>query len=188
MDEFSYLSVLISIILGLALAQLITGIGRLIQVRARVDLYWPSVVWACVLLVINVQSWWAMFALGRVREWTFLEFLVVLLHPLALYLLAALALPDVTEFNGAARINLKANYFNHSRGFFGAVMVTIAASLARPFAFGGRPAVADIVVQMLWFALAGAALVTRREGYHKLLAAVFPASLALYIGALFARL
>ena len=63
MDRFSYLSVLISIILGLGITQLVTGLGRLIQARHRVRLYWPSVVWTGILLLIHVQTWWSMFGL-----------------------------------------------------------------------------------------------------------------------------
>ena len=42
MDPFSYLSVLISIILGLGITQLVTGLGRLIQARARIKFYAKS--------------------------------------------------------------------------------------------------------------------------------------------------
>jgi hypothetical protein len=35
MDEFNYLSVLISIILGLGVTQLLTGLGKLIFARLR---------------------------------------------------------------------------------------------------------------------------------------------------------
>ncbi len=35
-EEFQYLSVLVSIILGLGIAQLLTNVGRLAQSRARV--------------------------------------------------------------------------------------------------------------------------------------------------------
>jgi hypothetical protein len=92
MDAFSYLSVLISIILGLGITQLLTALGRLLNSRARVRWYWPAVVWAGILLVVHIQSWWAMFGLRTHENWTFLAFLVVLLLPILLYLAAALAL------------------------------------------------------------------------------------------------
>ena len=50
MDAFSYLSVLISIILGLGITQLLTGLGRLMQVRRRTRLYGPAVAWVALLL------------------------------------------------------------------------------------------------------------------------------------------
>jgi hypothetical protein len=96
-DEFQYLAVLLSIVLGLGVTQLLTGVGRLVQARHAVRPYWPPLVWVALLLLVHVQSWWAMFELRTHAPWTFLQFLVVLLTPTTLYLMAALALPDVAE-------------------------------------------------------------------------------------------
>jgi hypothetical protein len=52
MDAFGYLSVLLSIILGLGLTQLLTAIGRLIRHRDRVRVHWLPLLWAAVLLLI----------------------------------------------------------------------------------------------------------------------------------------
>jgi len=41
MSAFDYLSVLISIILGLGIAQVLSGFGRLLNVRSRVRWYGP---------------------------------------------------------------------------------------------------------------------------------------------------
>src|SRR5262249_55524904 len=144
--------------------------------------------WCVVLLVINIQTWWAMFSLRNAHDWNFLGFLVVLLHPLALFLIATLAVPDASEFVGEARVDLKANYFSHSRWFFGAILLAIAASLVRPILLGGSLQVADAAVQGFLFVLAAIGLITRTEWYHKLLAVIFPLTLALYIGGLFGRL
>jgi hypothetical protein len=40
MDPFSYLSYLTSIVLALGITRVITGLGRLLQVRGRMRLYW----------------------------------------------------------------------------------------------------------------------------------------------------
>ena len=63
MDAFSYLSVLLSIILGLGLTQLLTAVGRVIRHRDRVRVDWLPMLWAGVLLVVYVQVWWSMFGL-----------------------------------------------------------------------------------------------------------------------------
>ena len=78
MDEFSYLSVLLSIILGLAVTQILTGFRGLLQSRARVRIYWPAIAWSFLLLVICAQSWWAMFGLRSHHAWTFGGFAVAL--------------------------------------------------------------------------------------------------------------
>ena len=46
MDEFSYLSVLLSVILGLAVTQILKGFRGLLLSRARIRLYWPVIAWA----------------------------------------------------------------------------------------------------------------------------------------------
>ena len=46
MDEFSYLSVLLSIIIGLAVTQLLTGMRGQMLGRDRVSGFWPKQVWA----------------------------------------------------------------------------------------------------------------------------------------------
>jgi hypothetical protein len=56
----------------------------------EVKLYWPALAWAGLLLLISVQSWWAMFGLRSHHDWSFGAFAVVLLHTVVLYTLAVL--------------------------------------------------------------------------------------------------
>jgi hypothetical protein len=80
MDAFGYLSVLLSIILGLAVTQILTGLRGLILRRARVRTYWVPIAWSVIVLLVITQSWWAMFGLRGRPTWTFAEFATVLLH------------------------------------------------------------------------------------------------------------
>jgi hypothetical protein len=186
MDPFSYLSVLVSIILGLGITQLLTGVGRLLNARSRVRWYWPAVAWVALLLVIHIQAWWAMFELRTHAEWRFGGFLVVLLLPIVLYLSAALVLP---EAGPDAPVDLRANYYGHARWFFGLGALMIVASFARPYALGDRRALdLDAAAHLVFFAGLAAAALTRREWYHKLLAAGFGGLLLAYAFVLFARL
>src|SRR6266513_3907690 len=52
MDEFSYLSVLLSVILGLAVTQILKGFRGLLLSRARIQIDWPVIAWAALLLRI----------------------------------------------------------------------------------------------------------------------------------------
>src|SRR5450755_555927 len=112
MDAFSYLSVLLSIILGLAITQVLQGLGRLMAARARVRFYWPPLVLALVMLLGFIQSWWAMFGLRLQSAWTFLAFFVVILQTVFSYLIAALVLPEFPPDGG---VDMKANYYSHTR-------------------------------------------------------------------------
>ena len=49
MDEFSYLSVLFSIIVGLTVAEILQGFRHLLLLRERVRVYWPVLVWGFLL-------------------------------------------------------------------------------------------------------------------------------------------
>src|ERR1043166_1453324 len=94
MDEFSYLSVLLSVILGLAVTQILKGFRGIRLSRARVRIYWPVIAWAALLLLICTQHWWSMFGLRNRHDWTFQQFGMVLLNAILIYMVAGLVFPD----------------------------------------------------------------------------------------------
>jgi len=151
MDQFSYLTVLISIILGLGITQLLSGLGRLLQARRNVRLYWPALAWVGILLVVHVQTWWAMFGLRSFQNWTFVSFLLVLLQPIVLYLLSALVLPDP---GSETALNLRDHYFAHARWFFILAVSLLAVSLLRDLVLAGSlPNTLNVIAHGMFFAL-----------------------------------
>lgn len=115
MSPFDYLTVLLSIVLGLAMTNVLTRLALAMQARERVKFYWPPIAWAIWLLFVCVQHWWAQWSLRAVHP-TFVEFWLQLLTPIDLFLLTALALPDREE---DGRIDLEAWYFHNRQWFFG---------------------------------------------------------------------
>src|SRR5215472_17813415 len=93
MDSFSYLSVFISLILGLGVTHLLTGAATLIRSRREIRLWWPTPLWMATTFLIQVQTWWAIFRLRSVENWSFSAFLIVLLQPVAIFMMAALIVP-----------------------------------------------------------------------------------------------
>lgn len=186
MDEFSYLSVLLSIILGLAFTEILTGFRGLLQARGRVRLYWPSLLWSFVLLVIYAQTWWAMFGLRTHHQWTFAGFAVVLLHMILLYMLAGLVLPHIGTTEA---IDLRANYFSEHRWFAGIAVLTVGASLAKDLVLDGTlPGGMNLAFHLSFATIALIGGITRREWYHKFAAVAIAALFALYIVLLFTQL
>jgi len=186
MDQFNYLAVLISIILGLGITQLLSGVGRLLQARGRVRLYWPTLAWVAVLLVLHVQTWWAMFGLRTLQTWTFVAFLLVLLQPIVLFLLSALALPDPTSETSN---DLQAHYYSHTRWFFGLAVGLLVVSLLRDLVISGHlPGALNLSAHLLLFAAWGIAALTARPWYHRGVVAFTSLLMLAYIGALFGRL
>ncbi len=186
MDEFSYLSVLLSIILGLAITQILKGFRGLLQSRTRIRLYWPALAWAGLLLVIYVQTWWAMFGLRSHHDWTFGAFAIVLLQTVVLYMLAGLVLPD---FFGEQVIDLRENYYAHHAWFFGLAVLAGLVSIGKDLVLDGHlPDARNLAFHLVFILTAAMAAITRREWYHKVAILLTAALFGLYITLLFARL
>ena len=185
-ESFSYLSVLLSIVLGLAIAQILQGFRGLILTRAKVKLYLPTLIWAGHTLLIVIQGWWASFSMRRQANWTFLGLLVIILQAISVYMAAALVLPDVT---GDAFVDLRDHYFAHRRWFFGAVLASLVFSVAKDLALTGHlPGRTNLEFHALFGFSVIVAAITRRAWFHELLAPAAGLSFLLYITLLFARL
>ena len=186
MGKFEYLSVLVSIIIGLALANLLSGAARLIQLRARVQPHVPTLCWMATLFLINVQVWWAAFDRRHSGDWSFFAFLLFLLIPIILSLLSYLVLPDLGDEDA---VDLAAN-FNHNRPwFFGLLAAAPVISLIDQWLRDGRmPADLDALFRVVFAGLSLLAARVRSERFHVANALVALALFLGYIGVLFLRL
>lgn len=186
MDAFNYLSVLLSLILGLAITQILMGFRGLMQSRSRLVTYWPTVLWSILVLVIAVQSWWAMFGLRHTTDWTFLVFAVVLLQTIVVYLLAALVLPD---FFGEAPVDLRVYFYAQRTWFFVLLTLLVAVSLCKQLVLEGRvPASSNLAFHLIFATLAITGALTDRARVHEFLAVFTTGALGAYIGLLFKHL
>ena len=183
MDEFGYLSVIISVILGLSIAQLLQGISQVINARDRVCLYWPTMGWAILFLLVDIQAWWAMFGYRNLHTWTFVQFTVVLVEAILLYLLAAIVFPSIPD---EGEIDLRRNYFRHAGWFFGFLVVLLLDSLLKTFVISGSlPGKTDLGFHLFWITTASIAAVTRNERYHQAFVCLSLAMFITYIGLFF---
>jgi hypothetical protein len=184
-SQFEYLAVLISIVLGLGITQLLSGFGRWLEHRSGLRAYAPAIVWAAILLVLHVQTWWAMFALRDHPNWTFLQFSVVLLQPITLFLLATLVLPSPN----APDPELRSNYFAQRSWFFGLLVLLLAVSLLRDLVLtGSLPAPINLGFHIGFLIAALMGALVEHEGYHRVMAYVGSGLVAIYVLVLFAEL
>lgn len=185
MDSFSYLSVLLSIIIGLAITQVLQGLRTLMLTRSSARLYLPSLLWAALMLLTATQMWWASFGLRDQSDWTFGLYGLVLLQVSLFYLASGLVLPDLTP----ERIDLEGDYFRNRRWFFGLLAATALVSVIKDVALeGALPERSNLIFHLFLIASCAVAILTRSRAYH---AALAPVSLALFVGyiaLLFARL
>lgn len=186
MDQFSYLSVLLSIVLGLGITNLLMGLARVIQMRTRVRVYWPTIAWVITLFLIHVQMWWAMFGLRRVAVWSFPLYAITLLQPVLLFFLSAVIWPD---FDRDEALDLRANYYAQARWFFGILLALVLVSLVRYLTFQGNyPEEGDFAFHMFFITAAAGGMIFTSELYHKIIAPLSIAIYAAYIAMLFMAL
>lgn len=186
MDAFSYLSVLLSIILGLAMTQVLQGFRDLMLARERVAAYWPCLAWAALLLLIDVQVWWAMYELRLLPEWSFLAFAVVLAQTIPLYLLAGLVLPDVGT---SGPVDLRIHFYENRRWFFSLLALLALVSIGKELVlYGHLPSPLNLGFHLLLIATALIGARTTREEFHKALVLLGVVFVVTYIALLFAHL
>jgi hypothetical protein len=185
MDSFSYLSVLLSIIIGLAITQVLLGIRALMLSRENARLYAPSLVWAFLILLAAAQMWWSSFGLRDHEDWTFGNYGLILLQMALFYLASGLVLPDLQP----EQIDLEADYFRNRRWFFGLLAATAVVSVLKDVALDGRlPELANLMFHAI---LIGACVIGMASANRRVHALLAPVSLAVFIGyilLLFARL
>lgn len=186
MDAFAYLSVLISIILGLAVEQVLQGYRALILSRRRIRFYAPPLIWSVLLLLMVAQNWWASFGLARRHEWSFALFATILVQTILLYMMTAIVLPPIAPNE---EIDLRDHYYRETRAFFGIGIALILWSLFREYMLmGALPAPLNLVFILIFLGLAVLAAITRRPRLHEGFAIVMAILFGTYIGLLFARL
>ena len=186
MDEFSYLSVLLSVVIGLALTEILKGFrGRMLS-PAPVKRYWPTQLWAITLLLVCTQTWWAMFGLRARHDWAFDDFLVLLAQTILLYLICGIVFPD---FDGDRPVDLREHYFAQRKRFFALLCAVVLMSIVRDVVLHhALPERHNLVFHCIYLVTAVIAIITPNEWYHKGLAAFICAVFVRYIVSLFDKL
>lgn len=186
MTAFEYLSVLLSIILGLAITQVLQGYRGLLLARRTVRRHWPSLIWSGLVLLFATQAWWASFGLESEREWRFGTFLVILVQMGLIYMLAAVVLPDVPD---GAEIDLSAHFEAQRKPFFACLFAIVFVSLAKDLMLDGRlPSGVNLVFHGLPAATAVAGLALRGPRAQLGIAVAASVLFAGYVALLFGRL
>src|ERR1039458_2325111 len=111
---FSYLGVLISVILGLALTHLLVGLSKMIQLRESVKIYWVQVVWTINVILYVLALWWGMFWWNKLQVWTIEEFLFIIGYSIVVFMLASMLSP----WDFAHGLDFEQYFFANKSWFF----------------------------------------------------------------------
>jgi len=129
MGLFEFLMILLSVIIGLALTELLTGVASLLRVRQSVRFYWVHVGVQFGIFFALLQQWWESWGLARVEAISFGSVLLLIVPSLILFLIAHMLFP-----RPAAGANLEDYYYKQSPVIWGLVVLgTLEGTFIIPF-------------------------------------------------------
>jgi len=97
MTQHEYIFIAVSIILGLAITRLLHTMAMITRAHSRVIFHWSSILWAFCILLYILHLWWVGWGLRTIEQWTFLDFMVLVIGSASLYGAAEMALSAPEE-------------------------------------------------------------------------------------------
>jgi len=114
MDQFEYLSVLVSIILGLGMTHILVGVGRLLRRRRQVESYWVHSLQTATMFLFLINQWWTTFSWAEFPNLSFFHHVFLMTTPVCLFLGSVLLFPD----EDIADVSLRDHYFQVHRPYY----------------------------------------------------------------------
>jgi hypothetical protein len=171
MDPFSYLSVLISIVLALGMTRVLQGLGEMLQARSHRRIYWVHALWVLNIFLFLVVAWWIFYRWRVEQHWTFSLFVFVLISPTVLYLCSLLLFPR--EGDDSVK-DYKTHFYANHRALFTIFALFIPVDIVDTLLKGIPHFVAQgpqyIAACILLSSTSVTGAITRNEGYHKFFA------------------
>jgi NO-binding membrane sensor protein with MHYT domain len=169
MSSFEYLLALVSILVGLAVADLAYSLHRLLRARRRVRWDWLPLAAALLVMLLILEFWWVFFMLGNSPVFhRYGPFLVLGATLVTMFLLASAALPDEVD---PAGLDLRQYYEENLRYLWGLfatfVLLMIAVeALAGPWRAADREVLQRALLNLLFVGLLTSLAVVRARWYH----------------------
>jgi len=180
MSSFEFLSVLISVVIGLGIANLLTGLGRLLHQQRKARVSAVHLTWTAWLFLYMVIYWWTVvFGWQTWQQWNILLFLFVLSYGVLLYLLSVVLYPpDIPD-----PWDTDAHFLAMRHWFFGLFAATVLVELTDSYlkAHLEQFAVPYWLLMGSWFVLSIACWFSRNRRLHQVTAAYVIVSLVLWV-------
>lgn len=102
MTIFSHISVFISIILGLSVVHLLSGVSLILDKRVQTKTFALHALWTVSMLFVSVNVWLSSFVLSSLETMSAIHFFNLLAYATLVYLMSGLLYPvqgeEVTDF------------------------------------------------------------------------------------------
>jgi len=123
---YLHVRVLFSMILGLGVARLLSGVARIVQHPREYKVYWVHLLWAVFLFLYLIHFWWREYRLQVVQQWTFPLYFFIAIYAVLLFLLCVLLFPEeMADYDG-----FKAYFYSRRRWIFSLMTILFVADFA----------------------------------------------------------
>jgi hypothetical protein len=171
MQPFEFIMVVPSIIIGLAIAELLSGVARVL--RGELRPYWIHEIWVFTVFLLLVQYCWSLFDLAARNEWVFLDLVNLLAPPIVLFLVSSLLFPGESD-----RTPLADFYYSKRKPVFGLLAVLMLYYFLQEFSISAAE-----IAELSGFATLVVLFQTTRARLHAVLSVVYALVFVLFIAA-----
>lgn len=138
MQSFEFVMILVSIVIGLGVAELLGMLARILRNEARGGSL--HTLWIIAVLLTLVQIFWAEWQLQFRSDWSLIQLLIFLMPPLLLFLAASLLCPRTAEST-----HLDAFFLERHKPFFLVLIAFLVSASVETWFLLGRPGTSDVV-------------------------------------------
>ncbi|MEO9886837.1 MAG: hypothetical protein ABJG33_14480 [Balneola sp.] len=114
MTIFGHISVFISIILGLAVVHVLSGLSLILDTRKQSKVYWVHLLWTFNMLFAVVLIWISSFALSPIEDFRMFHFINLLAYAIVTYLMSGLLFP----VQGEEVVDFREHFTSNRKRFF----------------------------------------------------------------------
>lgn len=170
MNLFEFLLIVVSILLGLGITELLSGVARIL--RGELSAGRLHSLWILIVFLVQAQLAWGLWLLRSLEEWRYPEFLLLLTGPIVLYMASAVLFP-ATASSG----NLDAHLMQRRRAFFLLMLAYVCfTALFEIFLLHGGLELVPTVLRLIGASLFAALMISESRRLHWVLALAVLAS------------
>jgi hypothetical protein len=133
MDMYLHVRVLFTIILGLGVSRLLSGVAKIVQHPKEYKVYSVHLVWSLFLFLYLIHFWWWEFRLQAVQQWTFPLYFFISMYAVIQYLLCVLLFPEeMADYAG-----FKEYFYSRRQWIFSLMTILFIADIVDTLIKGG---------------------------------------------------
>ena len=167
MSSFEFISILMSIVIGLGVTNLLAGLGRAFYRRRETPMDETHIVLTAGTLLLLILQWWVTFKWNTETHWSFDRYLALIIWAVSMYLLTVfLYPPDLSEAE-----EHQARFERNRSGFYSSFIVMCLLDIVQAAIHGDLFHPVWYLPYASHYALLGAGgLCARRRGYDRFFA------------------